>query len=82
MAKTELQQIIDYVKELEEELYEWDEGVTSWQIELPKLHRTIARLMEMSAASDDSDFRTVLAAIEYKARNYRDCILMRSGMKN
>ncbi len=82
MGNAEIKRLGDYIKDLEEELYEWDDGVTAWQNELPKLHRTIEQLMEMSAASDDSDFRAMIAQIEYKARNCRDCILRRAGMKN
>lgn len=47
MNKAEIKEIDDYVKELFESLYEWDYGELSWQVELPKLHKTIEGVAEM-----------------------------------
>lgn len=82
MTKTEIKQTADYIKDPTESLYEWDDGIISWQIELPRLHETIARLMQLSAESDDSDKRLLLAKLEYDARKCLDCIERRMNIKN
>ena len=82
MIKSEIQQTVAYIKDLTESLYEWDDGVISWQIELPKLHETIAGLMQASAESDDADKRLLLAKLEYEARKCRNCILRRTAVRN
>jgi len=55
MDKAEIKEIGDYVKELFESLYDWDGGLVSLQVEMPKLHKTIERLMEISASTEDKD---------------------------
>ena len=82
MTTTQLQQIIDYVKETEEALANWDMDSLAMQTELPKLHQTIEQLMKASADSDEEDFRVLLAAVEKKARDCRNCCLRRTGMRN
>ncbi len=38
--------------------------------------------MELSAESEDEDYRVLLAAIEHEARRCRKAILRRGGMTN
>ena len=75
-------QIVEYVANLEEELYHWDGDGTQWQQELTMLHTIIETLMKLTFEEKEKAKRTFLAAIEYKARRCRDCILSRTGMKN
>lgn len=43
-----------YIQELEEQLYEWDNGLVSWEIELGKIHQVIMTLMRQTFESTDS----------------------------
>lgn len=52
MTTQELQQIIDYTKETEEALCNWDMDSLAMQTELPKLHQTIEQLMKASSDRD------------------------------
>ena len=79
MNKPEIKEIGDYVKELFESLYDWDDGPISWQVELPKLYDPIKRLMEISAETKEVPVRTMLAFLEHDARKCRECILRRLG---
>ena len=78
----ELSRIGSYIKELSESLVGWDTRGFSAEAELPKLHTTIQRLMELSAGSEDEDFRVLLAAMEHEARQCRKAILRRGAMEN
>ena len=64
MTPKQLQKIIDYIKECEEALVNWDMDSLAMQTELPILHQTIEKLMQASADSDEEDFRVLLAAVE------------------
>ena len=77
-----IQQIVDYISNLEEELYDWDGDAIQWQKELTTLHTTIETLMKLTSDETDSKKRSFLACIEYKARRCRECILIRTGMRN
>jgi len=82
MTTQELQQIVDYIKETEEALSNWDMDSLAMQTELPKLHQTIEQLMKAGADSDEEDYRVLLASIEKRARDCRECCLRRTGMRN
>ena len=82
MKTEQLQQIIDYIKETEEALVNWDMDRLAMTTELPILHQTIEQLMKASAESDEEDLRVLLAAVEKKARDCRNCCLRRSGIGN
>ncbi len=82
MTTEELQEIIDFVNESTEALYEYDGDADTWQIELAKLHDIIVSLMDASAQSRVEDYRVLLASVEYKARKERECILRRLSMGN
>lgn len=76
------QQISSYIQELEEQLYEWDEGPIAWQQELTTVQKIIKILMNQTFESTDSDEKRRLAKLEYRTRRIRDCILRRNQMKN
>ena len=82
MTTEELQQIIDYIKECEEALANFDMDSLAMQTELPKLHQTIEQLMKASSDSDEEDFRVLLASVEKRVRDCRNCCLRRTGMRN
>lgn len=78
----EQKEIKSYIDELEAQLYEWDDGPINWQLELETLQNTIKVLMDKTFESTNPDEKTYLAALEYRARRCRDCILRRNMMKN
>ena len=71
-----------YLKDLEETLYEWDDGPVSWHCELEKVQNIIKQLMDDTFNETNPTDRTLLACLELKARKIRDCILRRNQMKN
>ena len=82
MEKGEIKQIADYLKDLEEGLYEWDyRGITT-QGHLTKLCSIIERLMQATFETKDQELKPLLATLEYKARKYKQCIEARTGVRN
>ena len=75
-------QIVEYVANLEEELYHWDGDGTQWQQELTMLHTMIETLMKLTFEEKEAPKRSLLACIEYRARRCRECIMTRTGMRN
>lgn len=61
MTTKQLQQIIDYTKETEEALCNWDMDSLAMTTELPILHQTIEQLMKASA---EEDYRVLLVVVE------------------
>ena len=82
MTTEELHKLIDYVKECEEALVNWDMDGLAMQTELPILHQHIERLMQESAKTDSEGMRVLLAGIEKKLRDCRNCCLRRTAIKN
>jgi len=82
MTTEELQQIVDYAKETEEALYEWDKDGLAMTTELPMLHQTIEKLMKASAESEEENFRVLLAATKKRVRVCRTCCLRRLNLGN
>lgn len=74
--------IIDYINELEEQLYEWDGSLVNWQMELGTIHNIIKILTQQSFESTDPLRKTIIAKLEYRIRRIRYCILRRSRMTN
>ena len=82
MEKAEIKQIADYLKDLEEGLYEWDyRGITT-QGQLTELYRIIKRLMDATFETKDQELKVLLATLEYKARKCKECIERRTGVRN
>ena len=82
MEKVEIKQIADYLKDLEEGLYEWDyRGITT-QGQLTELYRIIKRLMDATYETKDQQLKPLLATLEYKARKCKQCIEARTGVRN
>ena len=73
MDKTEIKQISDYLKDLEEGLYEWDYRGLNTLGQLTELHRIIETLMDATFKADQ-ELKPLLATLELKARRCKECI--------
>ena len=82
MTVDEVKKAADYVRELEEALYEWEMRGASCEAELPVLVSVIKGLMDAAYASEDENRRVALARLEYRARWCYKAILRRGGMTN
>ncbi len=82
MKKAEIKRIADYLKDLEEGLYEWDyRGITT-QGQLTELYGIIERLMQATFETKDQQLKPLLATLEYKARKRKECIERRTAVRN
>jgi len=82
MEKAEIKRIADYLKDIEEGLYEWDyRGITT-QGHLTKLYGIIERLMNATYETKDPELKPLLATLEYKARKCKQCIEARTEVRN
>ena len=81
MKKAEIKQIGDYIKDLEEGLYEWDYDNIAMQAEMPCLYQVIKQLMDATFKADQ-DLKVLLASLEYKARKCKECIEQRTAIRN
>ncbi len=82
MVKAEIKRIPDYLKDLEEGLYEWDYRGITMQGQLTELYRIIERLMDATFESKDQDKRVLLAALELKARKCKEFIETSVAVRN
>ncbi len=82
MEKAEIKRIGDYLKDLEEGLYEWDcRGLTTLG-HLTELYRIIKRLMDETFKTKDPDLKPLLAYMELRARKCKECIERRLAVRN
>jgi len=82
MERAEIKRIADYLKDLEEGLYEWDyRGITT-QGHLTELYSIIEQLMKTTYDTKDQELKVLLATLEYKARKCKECIEARTGVRN
>ena len=82
MEKAEIKRIGDYLKDLEEGLYEWDDRGLSTLGHLTRLYEIIERLMDASFETKDQQLKPLLATLEYKARKCKECIEKRLAVRN
>ena len=82
MRKAEVKRIADYIKDLEEGLYEWDYDNIAMQAEYPKLYEVIKTLMDATFKTKDQQLKVLLATLELKARKCKDCIEQRLAVRN
>ena len=82
MLKPQIKEISEYLKDLEEGLYEWDYDRIAMQTEWPKLYQTIKLLMDETYKTKDQKLKPILAIIELRARRCKECIEMRLGVRN
>ncbi len=63
MEKAEIKQIADYLKDLEDGLYEWDyRGITT-QGQLTELYRIIKRRMDATFKTEDQQLKPLPATL-------------------
>jgi len=82
MEKAEIKAIGDYLKDLEEGLYEWDYRGMTALYRLPELYRIIKLLMDETFKAKDKQLKVLLATLEYKARKCKECIERRLAVRN
>ena len=82
MKKAEIKAIGDYLKDLEEGLYEWDYRGMTALYRLPELYRIIKLLMDETFKAKDKQLKVLLATLEYKARKCKECIERRLAVRN
>ena len=82
MDKAEIKQIVDYLRDLEEGLYECDYRGLPTLGELTRLHEVIRRLMDATFQTTDQKLKPFLATLEMKARRCKDCIETRLAVRN
>jgi len=82
MERAEIKRIAEYLKDLEEGLYEWDyRGITT-QGQLTELYRIIKLLMDATFETKDQQLKPLLATLEMKARKCKQCIERRLAVRN
>ena len=82
MEKAEIKRIADYLKDLEEGLYEWDyRGITTLGY-ATELHRIIESLMNATFGAKDKRTKALLTSLEYRARCCKGCIERRLAVRN
>lgn len=82
MERGQIRQIVNYVKELEKGLVEWDYDHIAMQAELPYLYQVIKQLMDATYKAEDQRLKPLLATLEYKARKCKQCIEDRLTVRN
>ena len=82
MEKAQVKQIGEYLKDLEEGLYEWDYRGMTALYRLPELYRIIKLLMDETFKAKNKDLKILLATLEYKARKCKECIERRLAVRN
>jgi len=82
MNNTEIKQTLNYLKEVEEQLYEFELSETEMTLEMHHLYKLIEKLMDKTFESKDENIKVRLAVIEKKARECYDCIKSRLVIQN
>jgi len=82
MKEQELRQAVAYINELEEALFIPCGTLIPWQIELTPLNNTIVCLRQAAFMFEDRKLRIMCAHTALRARQCRDRILRRCGMKS
>lgn len=82
MQKAGIKHIADYIKDLEEGLYEWDYRGLPTLGDLNWLYEIVRRLMYAAYNTDDQELKPILASLEYKARKCKQCIETRLAVRD
>jgi len=82
METIDLQQTLDNLKELEEQLYEFELSATDMTLEMHNLYKLIEQLMDLTFNTSDQDMKVKYALVEKKARECYDCIKSRLAINN
>jgi hypothetical protein len=81
MQKAEIKSIADYLKDLEEGLYELDYTGMTARRKLDELYGVIPKLMDATFKADQK-LKPLLATLELKARKCKECIERRTAVRN
>ena len=81
-ASIKIKPTLDYLKELKEQLYEFELSHVEMTLEMHSLYKLIEKLMDMTFESSDDKMKVRLALLEKKARECYDCIKSRLAMQN
>ena len=82
MTNPEIKQIGDYIKDLEEGLYEFDYDRISMQTEYAKVYKIIETLQKLTFETKDQDLKPVLATLELRAHKCLENIQIRLAIRN
>jgi hypothetical protein len=82
MERAEITRISEFLKDLEEGLYEWDYTGLTAQRKLDELYPIIKALMDETFKTKDQQLKVILASLEYKARKCKECIEQRTAVRN
>ena len=80
MTKAQIKQVGDYLKNLEENLYNYNS--VALQAELPKLYQTIKLLMDETFHTQDQELKPLLAYMELRLRNCKQYIEEELAVRN
>ena len=84
MTNTQINDLADYIIDLEEGLMEWDYDNIAMQTEIPIIYQKIKLLMDetFNTPAEDKEMKIVLASMEMKLRKCLDCVKNRIGVNN
>ena len=82
MNETETREIVEYIKDLEEGLYEWDYADDVAEFHLTQARQVIKRLMDAIFEREDKIEKVLLATLNFKANNCQECIVRRNAINN
>jgi hypothetical protein len=81
MEKVEVQQIAHFLSDVCEGIYGGD-TIPTMQQQLAEFYRVIQRLMDATFKTQDQDLKVLLASLEYRARQYKQTLEERLGVRN
>jgi len=81
MEKVEVQRVVHSLLDVQEAICESGEVVTMQQ-RLTELYRVIKLLMDETFKTQDQSLKVLLASLEYRARQYKQTLEERLGVRN
>ena len=82
MNTTDTKHTLNYLKEIEEQLYEFELSEVEMILEMHHLYKLIENLMNLTFESSDDKEKVQFAVVEKKARKCYDCIKSRLVVNN
>jgi hypothetical protein len=81
MDKSKVKWIANFLNDVHEDICEGD-GDATMLLHLTELYRVIKRLMDATYAAQDQGLKVLLATMEKRARECKQMIEQRLGMRN
>ncbi len=78
--KAEVKQIVGFLNSVREDLCDGTAAILG--LRLTELYRVVTRLMDATSATEDQDLKVLLASLELRAREYKQEIEGRLGVRN